>query len=147
MSHIQLNYAFLLFWSIFGVIYRELLLLVQKVTTSEKSTETLRKFVFLNKFKKGQIQRKLWICLNNFFDQTSKLGQILTKNCFSPQSEPQTDKLYFSVVLKHFFENSQRTSLFSQKLVISERSMKNSESWFFLTCLKSGKSWEKFGFV
>ena len=30
-----------------------------------KSTEIHRKFVFLNKFEKRQILRKIWICLNN----------------------------------------------------------------------------------
>ena len=43
------------------------------------------------------------------------MGEILTKTCFSLQSEPHTAKLCFSVVLKHFLENLQRTSLFSEK--------------------------------
>ena len=55
MSHIQLNYAFLLFWSIFGEFLLKLLFLVKKVTISENSPEILRKFVFLNKFEKEQI--------------------------------------------------------------------------------------------
>ena len=67
VSHIQLNYAFLLFWSILGEIHRELHFLVQKVTISEKSTEILRKFVFLNKFEKGKSRGKFRICLNNCF--------------------------------------------------------------------------------
>ena len=50
----------------FGKIYRELLFLVQKVTISEKSTEIKKNCVF-NKFEKGQILRKIWICLNNCF--------------------------------------------------------------------------------
>ena len=41
------------------------------------------------------------------------MGEILIKICFSPQSEPQSPKLYFSVVLKQFWGNSKRTSLFS----------------------------------
>ena len=102
-----------------------------KMTISEKSTEILRKFVFLNKFEKGQILRKIWVCLNFFFDQISKMREILTKTCFSPQSEPHTAKLYFSVVLKHFLGNSQRTSLFLVKGALNY-----SESLFFLTCLK-----------
>ena len=43
------------------------------------------------------------------------MGEILIKNCFCPKNEPHTDKLRFSVVLKHFRGNSQRTSLLSQK--------------------------------
>ena len=58
VSHIQLNYDFLLFWSIFVEIHRELLFLVKKVTISEKSTEILRKFVFLNMLEKGKSWRK-----------------------------------------------------------------------------------------
>ncbi len=37
------------------------------MTISEKSKDVLRKFVFFNKFEKGQILRKIWICLNNSF--------------------------------------------------------------------------------
>ena len=51
MSHIQLNYAFLFFWRIFGEIHREILFLVKKVTISETSTEILRKVIFLNQFE------------------------------------------------------------------------------------------------
>ena len=82
---------------------------------SEESAEILRKFVFLNIFEKGKILRKICICLNNFFYQTSKMGEILTKNCFSSLCDPHTAYLCFSVVLKRFWRNSQRTSLFSPK--------------------------------
>ena len=83
MSHIQLNYDSLLFWSIFGEVHWKLLFLVKKVTISERSTEILRKFVFLNKFEKEQIQRKIWICCKQpCFVQSSKTGQILTKTVF-----------------------------------------------------------------
>ena len=58
VSHIQLNYAFLLFWSFFGEIDRELLFIVQKVTISVKSSEILRKFVFLKELEKGKSWRK-----------------------------------------------------------------------------------------
>ena len=61
-SHIQLNYAFLLFCSILGEIQRELLFLVRKVTITETSTEIFRKFVFLTMFEKGKIVSKIWIC-------------------------------------------------------------------------------------
>ena len=59
ISHIQLNYAFLLFWSIFGLIHWKLLFLVQKVTISERRTEILRKFIFLNKFERGKPRGKI----------------------------------------------------------------------------------------
>ena len=41
--------------------------------------------------------------------------EIFTKTFFSPQSESHTVKLCFSVILKHFWGNSQRTFLFFQK--------------------------------
>ena len=67
MSQISPNYAFLLFWSFLGLIHRKILFLVILVTISESCTETLRKFVFLNNFEKGQILRKIRICLNKYF--------------------------------------------------------------------------------
>ena len=42
MSHIQLNYAIMLFWLILEEIYQKILFLVKKVTISEKGTEILR---------------------------------------------------------------------------------------------------------
>ncbi len=45
---------FFFFWSIFGKIHRELVFLVKKLTISERSTEMLRKFVFLKMFEKGK---------------------------------------------------------------------------------------------
>ncbi len=54
MSYILQNYAFLLFWSIFGGIHRELFFLDIKLTISEKSTEILRKFVFRTMFERGK---------------------------------------------------------------------------------------------
>ena len=72
LSHIQLYYVFLLFWSIFGLIHCKLLFLVQKVTISKRNTEILRKFVFLNKLEKAPILRNIWICLITVFNQTSK---------------------------------------------------------------------------
>ena len=67
MSNIELNYAFLLFLSVFWEIHWKNLFLVKKFTSSESCTEILKKFVFLNKFEKWQILRKIRICLNNFF--------------------------------------------------------------------------------
>ncbi len=61
MSHIQRNYTFLWFWSIFRKFPWKLHFLVKKVAISETIPEILRKFVFLNKFEKGQIQKKIWI--------------------------------------------------------------------------------------
>ena len=67
------------------------------------------------------------------------MWEILTKTCFSTQSELHTVKLYFSVVFKHFRGNSQRTSLFSPKIDYLKGELKYSESLFFLKYLKSVK--------
>ena len=52
MSHILLNYGFLLFWSNLVEIHRELLFLYIKVTISETNTEKLRKFVLITMFER-----------------------------------------------------------------------------------------------
>ena len=135
MIHIQLNYAFLLFWSIFGKSHRKLLFLVIKLTISETSTEILRKFVFLNMFEKWKIRRKIWICFNNFLDQTSKRGQILTKTVFLPKvSHIQLN--YAFLLFCIIFGKSHRELLFSVKNVTISEWI----NFFFLTCLKIEKS-------
>ena len=48
------------------------------------------------------------------------MGEILTKTCFSPESEQHRTKPWSSVVMKNFGGNSQGTSLFSTKNTISE---------------------------
>ena len=106
VSHILLNYAYLLFWSIFGEIHRELLFLDIKVTIAETSAEIFKKFVFLTMFEKGQILRKIWISLNICFWSNQLNGKNINKTFFFPQSEPHTAKLCLSVVLKHFWGNS-----------------------------------------
>ena len=55
------------------------------------------------------------------------MGEILTKTCFSPQIEPHTAKLFFSVVLKHFGVNSQKTSLFRPKRDYLRKEHRNSQ--------------------
>ena len=42
-------------------------------------------------------------------------GGKFNKICFSSQCEPHTAKLCFSVLLNHFWVNSETTSLFSPK--------------------------------
>ena len=61
------NLCFLVVLIFFLEIHRELLFLVKKVSISEMNTEKHSKFVFLNMFEKGQVRKKFWICLNNFF--------------------------------------------------------------------------------
>ena len=114
MCHIQLNYAFLLFWSIFGKIHRELLFLVKKVPISETNTEILRKFVFPTMFEKGKSWWKIGLFKQLFLIKPVKWINI-NKNCFSPKRETHSSKLCLSVVLKHFLGNSWRTFVFRHK--------------------------------
>ncbi len=67
------------------------------------------------------------------------MEEILIKTCFSPRNEPLTDKLCFSVVLKHFRGNSQRSSLFSPKMTISKTSTEIHSKFVFLKKFEKGK--------
>ncbi len=58
------------------------------------------------------------------------MGEILIKNCFSPESRPHTAKLSFSVVLKYFWGNSQLTSLFSPKSDYLRKEHLNTQIFF-----------------
>ena len=83
MSHIQLNYAFLLFWTILGEIHWKHLFLDQK-NYSERSSEIIRKIFFFNKFEKEQIQSKIRICCKQpFLFKAVKLDKYKQKLFFS----------------------------------------------------------------
>ena len=123
VSHIQLNYAFLL-WNIFGKIHRELLFLVQKWQSQKGALKYSESLFSLTYFKKGQILRKIWICLKYFFDQTSKMGEILTKTCYSP-------KTMLFCCFEAFMGISQRTCLFSQKSDILRKEHRNTQKVCF----------------
>ena len=114
MRHILINYAFLLLWSIFGKIHSELLFLDIKVTMSQMSTEILRNVFSYHILKVANPEENLDLFKQLFWIKPVK-GDKYLKKCFSPQCVPQTVKLCLSVVLKNFWENSHRTSLFSQK--------------------------------
>ena len=68
------------------------------------------------------------------------MTEIITKTFFPPQSEPHTAKLCFSVVLKHFWGNSQRASFLVKKVTISERSTELYRKFVFLNKFEEGKS-------
>ena len=127
-----------------GEIHRELLFLVQKWLTC---TEILRKIVFLNMFEKGQILRKIWICLNNSFDEPSKRGQILTKNDFLPKVSHIQLNYVFRLFWSIFGEIQREISFLIQKVTLSESSTKILRKFFFFNMFEKGKSWRKFGLV
>ena len=64
ISQIQLNYAFLLFWSIFGEIHWKILFLVKK-EISQKEAQKYSKHLFFSTNLK--IQRTIWICGKQLF--------------------------------------------------------------------------------
>ena len=59
MSHILLNYAFLLFWSILGEIYRELFFLDIKVTIAETHNGKGENPVFLTNLKEANPEENM----------------------------------------------------------------------------------------
>ena len=71
------------------------------------------------------------LVLTTLFVQSSKMGQLLTKNIFSRQNEPHTAKLCFPVVLKHFRANSLKNSLFSQKSDYLRKEHRNTQKVCF----------------
>ena len=145
MSNIQLNYALLLFWRILEEIHRELLFLDQKVTISERRTETLTKFVFLNMFENGQILRKIWICLNNCFWSNQWKGTILKKYVFLP-TLCHIQLNYVFLLFWFFFAEIHRELLFLvQKVTISERRTKILRKFVSLNMFENNKSLRKFG--
>ena len=139
MSHIQLNYAFLLFWNIFGKIHRELLFFVQKVAISERSIEIPRKFFFL-KYWKGKSWVKLRFVKTTFFDQTSKWRHKLTKTVFLP-TVSHIELNYAFLLFWSIFGEIHRELLFLVKKVsISERSTEIIRKFVFLNMFEKGES-------
>ncbi len=84
----------------------------KKMSIPERISEILGTFVFLNKFKKHEENLNL---LKQLFLIKLVKGTNININCFSPQRDPHRAKLCFSVVFKHFFGISLKTSLFCQK--------------------------------
>ena len=69
------------------------------------------------------------------------------KKYFSPQNAPHTAKLCFSVALIHFWGNSLKTYLFSQKSDYLRKSSEILRMFVFLTNFEKGQSRRKFGFI
>ena len=90
MRYIQLNYAFLVFWSVYVKIYKKLQIKVKKVIYTES----------FSYFEMGHILKKSIDLMGTFFQWN---GTNITENSFPPQKEPHTAKLSCSGVLKHFF--------------------------------------------
>ena len=122
MSHIQLNYAFLLFWSILGDIHNEFLFLDQKVIISEKCTEILGNIFFLSSLKWGKSRGKFWFFKHIFLDQTSKMGEILTKKKILPKVSHIQQNYVFLLFWSILGEIHRELLFLVHKVSISERS-------------------------
>ena len=140
MSHIELNYVFLLFWSISAEIQRKLLFLVQKVTFSEKRTEKLTKFVFLIMFENRQTLRKIWICLNNcFWSNQWNGGYINKKTVFLPKVGNIQLNYVFLLFWSIFGEIHGELLFLVQKVTISERRTEILTKFVFLNIFENGQ--------
>ena len=128
MCHKQLNYALLLFWSIFGEILRELLFFVKKRQSQKEAQNTHRVF-FLTCLKRAIPEEYLDLFKQMFLIKPLK-GDNINKNCFSFQSEPHTAKLSFPVVLNQFRANSLKTSLISPKIDYLRKEYRNTQKFF-----------------
>ena len=146
MSHIQQNYAFLLFCSIFVEIHRELPFLVQKWLSQKGVLKNSESLFFWTCLKRGKSWENLDLCKQLFLIKPVK-GDNINKKCFSHKSEQPTTKLCFSVVLNHFGGSHRELLILVKKVAISERSTVKLSKKNFLNMFEKGKSWGKFGFV
>ena len=148
VGKILLNYAFLLFWSIFGEIHRKLFFLDIKVTKLRNEHWNSQKVCFSYHVWIGAKPVENLEIFKQFFLIKSVKRININKNCFYPQSKPITAKLCLSVVFKAFLEKFiENFSFYDIKWLSQKWALKYSENFFFLPCLKRGKSWGKFGFV
>ena len=98
-------------------------LMVQKNNYLWEKLRITLNFISSQQVWKGKnAEEKFWFDVNNFLGSTQWNGTNINKNGLSPHNEPHTVKLNFSCILKVFSGNLLQTSLWGQKLTISERS-------------------------
>ena len=102
VSHIQLNYAFLLFWSIWEK-FTENFSFYSKKWLSQKSALKYSERLFF-----------LTCCFEPIFRKSTKNISFRWNKFFSHQNEPYTTKLSFSSVLKHFYGYWQKKFLWGK---------------------------------
>ena len=95
---------------------------------SERSTEILRKLVFLNMFVKGKPYIKFGFVKTSPFDPTSKKCQILTKNVFLPK----VSHIQLNYAILFFFEAfsgklTENFSFYSKKWLSQKGALKYSD--------------------
>ena len=147
MSHILLNYAFLLFWSIYGEIIRELFFLDLKVTSQKRALKFSESRFFLPCLKADNPEENLALFKQIFFKQTSKRGYILTKTVFLHKVRHILLNYAFVLFWSIFGEIHRELFFRNIKVTISEKNAKIHRKIVFLTMFESGKSIGEFRFV
>ena len=130
MCHLELNYVFWLFWSIFWLNPWKLLFLVKKVISQKKLRNT-KKFVFLNRFEKLKSLGKFQFDVNNYVFQTREMRQIEEKNvCLFNISHIEQNSAF--LLLWSIFSEIHWKLLFLVKKWLSQKeSQKYSKKNFF----------------
>ena len=130
MSHILLNYAFLLFLNFLGEIHREHFFIDIKVTISETSTET-----------RANYEENLDLFKQLFLNKTSKVDKYYQKLFFLKVSQILLN--YAFLLLWRILRVIHRELFFLvNKVTISETSTEILRNLFFLPCLKRANSEE-----
>ena len=105
--------------------------LSKKSLSQKEAQKYLESLFFSTRLKRGKSRWKLGLVINNPFCTKQKNGTNINKNRFSPENEPHTTKLCFSVILKHFLVISLKTSLFIQKSGFLRKKLRITTNIFF----------------
>ena len=102
MIHIQLNYAFLLFWNILGKIHWKNHFLFKNDYLKKKHRKTQKDY-FSKQIWEGENPEENFVFgVNNCFFFKALKWTNINKNCFSRQNEPHTAKLCFPAFSGYF---------------------------------------------
>ena len=118
--------------------------LLSKKKYLRKKFRNSQKVFFSTSMKRSKSRGKLGFAVNNPFWSKQQNGTNINKNCFSLQNVPQTTKLCFSFVLKHFRGNFLKTSLFSQKSDYTRKKLRNTQKDYFSQQIWKGEKPEEY---
>ena len=142
MRQILLIYVFLLFWSIFGEIHRELFFLDIKMT-SQKRALKYSESSFLSPCLKGANTEENLDLFKNYLWSNQWKGIITNKNCFSQQGEPHIAKNIPSCCFEVFWGKFIENFPFNINVTITEKSTEIFSQFFFLTIFENGANPEE----
>ena len=138
ISHIHLNYAFLIVWNIFGKIHWKVLFLVKK-WLSQKEAQNYTESLFCSTILKRMKSRgKFGFCIIKcFLIKPEKKGQILPKTLFLLQMCYQELNYAFLLIWSTFWLNLWKLLILVKKVISLKEAQKYIENLFFSTSLKS----------